>query len=212
MQKTLNYLFDPLCGWCYGAGPAISALAEEGGVTLAMQPTGLFSTGGTRLMDEEFAAYAWANDQRISRLTGQPFSERYREQVLGNRKQLFDSGPATLALSAVALAQPEAELQALKAIQAARYVDGLDVTNPKILREVLEGLDLHAAAAMFGAMAGQLLTRNGARVAAAQEMMRRFGLRGVPALILDDGQRKRPLDANLMFGEPGALRDSLANA
>ena len=21
--KTLTYLFDPLCGWCYGASPAI---------------------------------------------------------------------------------------------------------------------------------------------------------------------------------------------
>lgn len=208
MQKTLHYLFDPLCGWCYGAGPAIAAL-DGSEVALVMQPTGLFVTGGKRFMDEEFAAHAWANDQRIAQLTGQPFSERYREKVLGDRTQHFDSGPATLALMAVVLTQPEGELAALKAIQAARYVEGLDVSSPKVLRQLLEAQGLKAAAEMFGAMPAQLLSGNSARIAAAQEMMRRFGLRGVPALILDDGQRKRPLDANLMFGSPAALRNSL---
>ena len=24
--STLTYLFDPLCGWCYGASPAIQKL------------------------------------------------------------------------------------------------------------------------------------------------------------------------------------------
>ena len=29
MTKSLHYLFDPLCGWCYGAMPALAALATE---------------------------------------------------------------------------------------------------------------------------------------------------------------------------------------
>ena len=51
------------------------------------------------------------------RLTGQPFSEAYRRDVLGDRTRLFDSGPATLALTAVALTAPDREFEALKAIQ-----------------------------------------------------------------------------------------------
>lgn len=37
MDITLHYLFDPLCGWCYGAAPALSALAGEPGI--AVEPT-----------------------------------------------------------------------------------------------------------------------------------------------------------------------------
>jgi len=29
MDTTLYYLFDPLCGWCYGAAPAISGLRDR---------------------------------------------------------------------------------------------------------------------------------------------------------------------------------------
>lgn len=211
-NKTLHYLFDPLCGWCYGAGPAVSTLAESGEVKLAMEPTGLFATGGKRFMDAEFAAYAWANDQRIAQMTGQPFTQRYREHVLGDRTQLFDSGPATLALTAVSLTQPAQELAALKAIQAARYVEGQDVANPKVLRQLLEAQGLKEAAEMFADMPPALLKANSARTTAAQDMMRSYGLRGVPALVLDDGKRRRPLDSNLIFGNPTALRDSLAGA
>ncbi|ATO32710.1 hypothetical protein DZA65_01784 [Dickeya dianthicola] len=92
MSKILHYVFDPLCGWCYGASPTVAALAYHPAFRLELSPSGLFADEGARSMNDEFAAYAWSNDQRIARLTGQPFSERYRQQVLGDRQQAFDSG------------------------------------------------------------------------------------------------------------------------
>lgn len=146
MNKTLVYLYDPLCGWCYGAGGPLPQVLESTCIALRLIPTGLFSGSGARAMDDDFAAYAWSNDQRIERLTGQVFSERYRDQVLADRLQGFDSAPSTLALSAVSLTSPEHEFEALKAIQAARYVDGLDVTRLETLTAVLADLGLDAAA------------------------------------------------------------------
>src|SRR5579859_8028319 len=100
MQKTLHYLFDPLCGWCYGAMPAVSDLIQTTDIAVELLPSGLFSGGGARPMDDDFAAYAWFNDQRIARLTGQRFTEQYHRRVLGDPQRLFDSGPATVALTA----------------------------------------------------------------------------------------------------------------
>jgi len=116
MTKTLSYVFDPLCGWCYGAIETVSVLSGNPAVQLHLMPSGLFSGPGARPMDDAFAAFAWSNDQRIERLTGQAFSERYRDQVLADRRQMFDSGPASIALTAVALTAPERELEALAAL------------------------------------------------------------------------------------------------
>ena len=142
MDKRLHFLFDPLCGWCYGATPAMSELLDVPGVTVALLPTGLFSGERARSMDDAFATSAWSNDRGIERLAGQRFTEQYRHRVLGNRQQRFDSGPATVALTAVSLTDPGRELEALKALQHARYVDGGDVTSPATVAGVLHDLDL----------------------------------------------------------------------
>ena len=89
MTTSITYLFDPLCGWCYGASPVLQQLGQHPGVQLTLAPSGLFAGSG-RTMDAAFAAYAWSNDQRIHKLTGQQFSETYRQQVLGRHGNTFD--------------------------------------------------------------------------------------------------------------------------
>jgi putative protein-disulfide isomerase len=212
MDKTLYYLFDPLCGWCYGASPALSVVLESEGARLALLPTGLFSGEGARAMDDAFAAYAWTNDQRIERLTGQGFSEPYRTRVLGNRQQLFDSGPATLALTAVSLTAPAREFLALKAIQHARYVDGNDVTSLAVLAGVLGSLGFEEAATKLANPDAALLDANRARVGRAQALMREQGARGVPALVVESGGKRRMLDLAASYANPRALIGQLEAA
>jgi putative protein-disulfide isomerase len=65
MTIQVTYLFDPLCGWCYGASSAIHKLGQYTGIQLEMAPTGLFSGGG-RTMDTTFADFTWSNDLRIT--------------------------------------------------------------------------------------------------------------------------------------------------
>jgi putative protein-disulfide isomerase len=207
----ITYLFDPLCGWCYGASPGLDGLAARPDFTVGLAPTGLF-VEGARLMDEGFAAYAWANDQRIARLTGQPFSEDYRRKVLGDRTRLFDSGPATLALTAVARFAPARELEALKAIQRARYVDGRDTTDMSVLSDVLCGLSLRDAAERLAAPDQHLLAAYRRRIEAARAEMRRFGVHGVPALIVGEGEGQRLVKTSALFASTDALVTQLRAA
>ncbi|WP_372055766.1 DsbA family protein [Tistrella mobilis] len=213
----VTWLFDPLCGWCYGAAPAIRHLAGQAGVALDPLPVGLFADGGAFSMNEGFASHAWAADQRIARLSGQPFTEAYRRKVLGALTGRVDSGPATRALTAVRLAAvPEEavaqELAALEAIQRARYVDGRDNADAVVIAGVLEGLGLAAAAARFRAPDASLLAADRARVGAGREAMRRMGVRGVPALILGKGAGMRLVEAGQLFGPVDALVAAIAAA
>lgn len=212
MDTTLYYLFDPLCGWCYGAAPAISGLRDTPGVNIVPLPTGLFSGEGGRPMDDGFAAYAWSNDQRIERLTGQRFSDDYRRLVLDDRQQRFDSGAATLALTAVSLTAPGRELDALAAVQHARYVDGRDVTSVETLSALLGGLGLDEAAARLAQADTDLLNAARARIDQARAWMHSFHARGVPTLIAESGEKRWMLDLARAYAEPGSLARQLRPA
>ncbi|KZT16492.1 protein-disulfide isomerase [Acidovorax sp. GW101-3H11] len=198
---TVTYLFDPLCGWCYAAAPALKFLQAQEGVEVVLAPTGLFAGAGARPMDAQFAAYAWANDQRIQQLTGQPFTQAYRDQILGAEGGRFDSGPATLALTAVAQTAPERELDALHALQHARYVDGRDNTDPAVIAEVLRALGLQQAATLALSPDTALQRANGDRTATAQAMLRAVGARGVPQLVVTgQGGALRLLGGDALLG------------
>lgn len=198
---TVTYLFDPLCGWCYAAAPALNFLQAQEGVEVVLAPTGLFAGAGARPMDAQFAAYAWANDQRIQQLTGQPFTQAYRDQILGAEGGRFDSGPATLALTAVAQTAPERELDALHALQHARYVGGRDNTDPAVIAEVLHALGLQQAATLALAPDTALQRITADRTATAQAMLRAVGARGVPQLVTTgQGGALRLLGGDALLG------------
>ncbi|WP_181707349.1 DsbA family protein [Chthonobacter rhizosphaerae] len=202
---TITYLFDPFCGWCYGAMPALSALSGRPGITVEMAPTGLFSGDGARPIDEGFAAFAWSNDQRIARITGQRFSDAYREKILGERSRRFDSGPASLALTAVSLEAPDRELQILQAFQTARYEDGRDTADPTVLAAVLVEMGLPSVAARIAAPDEALLAAHRDRVAAARAAMRRVRAEGVPTVIAETPSGRRVIPSAVLYGDADGL-------
>ncbi|MGR9350586.1 DsbA family protein [Rhizobium leguminosarum] len=187
-KTHITYLFDPLCGWCYGASPLLAQLAAAPDLTVSLAPTGLFSDSGARAMDEQFAAFAWSNDQRIGSLTGQRFSDVYRSQVLA-KGGMLDSGPF---------------------IQEARYVSDRDVTDMSELQSVLVSVGLDAAASRLASPDSDLLAANRARMASARALTREFAVNGVPGLIVDDGADRTLLKAQDLFSG-GDLLARLSN-
>ncbi len=200
----ITYLFDPLCGWCSGASPALEKLSQIDGVTLNLAPTGLFAGEASRPMDKQFAAYAWQNDQRIARLTGQPFTDAYRENVLGTVGGLFDSAPATLGLVAVGLTEPARELEALKALQRARYQDGRNNSDLTVVAEALKEVGFTEAARRVQSPDEALLAAYRNRISAARADMARFGVEGATG--------RRLLHTSALFGAFDALTAQLRAA
>lgn len=210
-KTTVTYLFDPLCGWCYGASPMIQKLAQQNSIKLELAPTGLFAGVNGRAMDAEFAQYAWSNDLRIGKMTGQPFTEQYRTQVLGRTGSQLDSELATLALTTVSLTEPQRELETLKHIQEARYVHGLDITAMPVVEKLLRDMGLAAAADKLASASTELSPSNDARLQGTQRLMQTFGASGVPALIVTKGDNRRLLRGDALFGSFENLMDLLEN-
>lgn len=210
MSTTITYLFDPLCGWCYGASPAVQRLGKRDDMRLELAPTGLFSGHGARAMDASFAAYAWSNDERIERLTGQPFTETYRTQVLNKRGSRFDSTAATLALTAVALTAPEHELATLERLQQSRYVHGLDTSVMHVAEQLLRDTGLNVAADRLASADAALLAANLERIRKAQALMQTFGAQGVPAVVVNDPRGSRLLRGDALYRNIESLMDAVA--
>ena len=211
MLTTITYLFDPLCGWCYGASPMIQKLSQQSSLRLELAPTGLFAGANGRALNAEFAQYAWSNDLRIGKITGQVFSEQYRSDVLGKSGSRVDSATATLALTAVSVVDPAREPESLKLIQEARYVHGLDITSTAVVEKLLRDVGLAAAADLLASDSAELSQRNDARLQSAQRLMQTFGASGVPALIVTKGDSRRLLRGDALFGSFENLMDLLEN-
>lgn len=111
----------------------------------------------------------------------------------------LDTGPATLALTAVAQTAPDRELGALRAIQRARYVDGRDITDMFMLIDLLVDAGLDAAAVMVANPEPALREADRQRLERARSVMQHFGTNGVPALFRIDGTVLTPVDATSLY-------------
>lgn len=179
-QKVL-FLFDPLCGWCYAVSKGMQKLAEIADVE--MIPTGLFSHDKT--MSPEWADHAWENDQRIAQLTGSPFSEAYRQNILMQPTN-FNSFALVQALTAVKITEPSCELEALRAFQKARYVAGLDTAKLEVLAQVLQEMGCTQEVEILQDFATEQQAKQ--RIAEGAEITRQFGVSGVPFVVAETEQ------------------------
>jgi putative protein-disulfide isomerase len=206
----LIYLYDPMCGWCYGAMPAIHGLADLGECIVEPLPSGLFAGDAGKRIDAAMARHIEDADARIAAMSGQRFSDVYRRKVLGNPDMPFDSGPATQALTAVSLWNVMRELDALHALQRERFVAGRDITRPDVIAQALAaslGDDASVWAARLANPALPLATDK--RVARARRVMKSIGVQGVPALVWPSEQGLRLLPGQWLFNQK-SLAEQLA--
>ncbi|MBI3285440.1 MAG: DsbA family protein [Burkholderiales bacterium] len=215
----LQYFFDPLCGWCYASAPALAGLAAAYPDALELMPSGLFSEHGARAMSPEWVAHAWGNDQRIARLTGQHYSEAYHRDVLQGEDVRFDSGPANRALTAIRMLAPRLETHFLHEMQRQRYVEGLDTALPSVLGNIAaatgaeSGIPLDAGQFSHRLMHDVLLEQATIeRIAVTQRLMQRYGVAGIPQLLVRTGNSEQILHGAVLYRGEQALLAAVERA
>jgi len=123
-QTTLHYVYDPLCGWCYGAAPLLQAAATIVGLKIELHAGGLWLGSRRQPMGEALRDYVRPHDQRIEALTGQHFGERYFNELLLREGRLLDSEQPIRAVLAVTALGGDG-LAMLHRIQQSHYRDGI---------------------------------------------------------------------------------------
>ena len=95
---TLHYIYDPLCGWCYGAAPLVKAAREV--VNLRAHGGGMMAGARRQPVTLQLRDFVKPHDLHIAQLSGQPFGEGYRDGLLRDTDAVFDSEPPTAAMLA----------------------------------------------------------------------------------------------------------------
>lgn len=148
-EKQFVYFADPMCSWCYGFSPVITALAErfEGRIGLKLVMGGL-RAGNTRAMrpqDKDYIRGAWT---RVGEASGQPFDFSFFER----EGFVYDTEPACRAVVTMRRLAPDKALGFMSAIQRAFYARNQDVTQVDVLTELAKteaGLDRAKFATVF---------------------------------------------------------------
>lgn len=198
----LMFLYDPLCGWCYGSMPAVHSLADIDNCIVEPLPSGLFAGDPDKRIDAEFARHIEQADARIAAMSGQRFTDLYRRKVLGDPDMPFDSGPATEALTAVSRWNVRRELDALHAIQRERFIAGRDITDRDVIaRALAAALGDDEATWKKRITDPQLTSLTKARMQRARQVMQAVGVQGVPALIWPSKAGVRLLPGHWLFND-----------
>jgi putative protein-disulfide isomerase len=181
MNAVLHYIYDPLCGWCYGAEPLVSAARSVDGLALRMHAGGLWPQP-TRL-PEHTRRYIQQADARIGQMSGQPYGEPYLNGLLLDPELVLESRPVIAAVLAAQALDAAKALPMLRAIQHAHYERGEHVVREDTLKRLAEEIGLDVAAFTQALKTVPV----DAHIAQSQELMNNVGAQGFPTFVLQIG-------------------------
>ncbi|WP_373355582.1 DsbA family protein [Pseudoroseicyclus sp. CXY001] len=212
-MTELTYFFDPLCGWCYAAAPALQRIAETSGDRLRLMPTGLFVEPRPVAA---IADHAQRNDTHIQKLTGQPFTQAYHQGVMRAAGGVFSSGALTRAVVALGRIDPRLEPPFLHDAQTARYVGGQDTSRADVVAAIAgevaraAGYDLSDAALRDQIEADPTIdAETDRRITESRKAMTTLGIQGIPQLVVTNESGARVIDSQILYAGGDAVLAAL---
>ena len=202
---VLHYIYDPLCGWCYGAKPLVEAAQLV--LPVNAHAGGMMSGANRQGVSPQLRNYVMPHDRRIAEYTGQPFGEAYFDGLLRDHTAVFDSTPPIAAVLA-AEAIDGRGLEVLGRLQAAHYVEGRRIADESVLLELAS--DLGYVEEIFQPALKSVDTEQ--HIKASRALLAQLGGQGFPTLALEHDGHYTLIDISPWLGKPQAFADWLSQA
>ncbi len=176
----LWYFADPMCSWCWGFAPVISAIREQyrDRLRVALMLGGL-RPGTKEPVTPEFREELLHHWHDVQARSGQPF---LFDGALPPGF-VYDTEPPSRAVVTLGEIKPESTFAYFKAIQGAFYAEQQDVTQNDVLADLAEGQgvarDDFLVRFESPEMAGKTLKHF--------QTSRQIGVRGFPTVLLQNG-------------------------
>jgi len=124
-KPTIFYIYDPLCGWCYGFSPVIKQFHEQHRENYNFQVlSGGMVTGSRVGPVSQVASYIKDAYKQVEEKTGVKFGQGFLEDLM-ETNEIFTSLPGAQAMALMRSQMPEKQIQFAGRIQEAIYDEGL---------------------------------------------------------------------------------------
>ena len=178
---TLYYIYDALCGWCYGFGPVIEKLPENYSERIGFQVlSGGMITGSRVGPITNMAAYIKQASPRVTEMTGVSFGEAYLNELLADPTYISNSTPPAIALCILKEAQPDKQVAFAHEMQKLMFREGKNLNEPSAYFLLAEqaGITVDNFTQKFTDPAYL------AKAQAEFAMVQQWGIQGFPAVVL----------------------------
>lgn len=185
MNTQILYLFDPLCGWCYGFSDTFLAFyhQHQSDFEFVAVPGGMF-TGDRVAPYHSMKDFISGSYKRIEEMTGVSFGEKYiSELVLSDT--MLDSEPPSRAIITFRSFQFDQGVAFAHALQKAHFLEGKNYNDKDLYQELAGQFGLDGTAFMMryhDERIGQNLQQEFAWV-------RESGVQGYPTVVLRAGSK-----------------------
>ncbi len=144
INPKLIYVYDPLCGWCYGFYPVMEKIQKRfaSQLTIEVKPGGLAVGDRAKPIGE---GYAYINDElkQAEKITGVKFGRNFR-LLAEEGSYMYDSEPPCRAQLTMNQLSPTDSLAFAGVLQNAFFRDGLNLNQAETYVSLLKEFDLDA--------------------------------------------------------------------
>jgi len=181
----LIYIYDAICGWCYGFTPVIQQLQAQSGPEMELE----ILSGGMMLSAnhrQASAMYTYIQDahKKVEATTGIKFGTAFLDEYL-QTDDIMDSEKPGVALTVFKQYQPEQAINFAHDMQLALNYWGKSLNNDDTYSALLEKYNIPVAEFL------KKMQEDENKYATQQEfnIVQQWGITGFPAAILDNGEQ-----------------------
>lgn len=173
---ALVYVGDPMCSWCWGFAPVLERLDARFDFPVEVVAGGLRPGEAAEELDDRMRRFLLHHWTEIEERTGQPFNMT----ALDRQDWRYDTMTADTAVVAMRNLNPDRTLGFFNRLQRAFYAEAVDVTNPAVYVDLVEGFDVDGDE-FFALLTSEEMARETWGDFAASQ---RLGVTGFPTLFL----------------------------
>lgn len=180
MLPKIIYIYDPLCGWCYGFSPVIRKIQEEYKSRMDFE----IISGGMVVGDRvgpvgAFADYILKALPRLEELTGVTFGEPYLSQ-LRDKSLFLSSLKPCIALEVFKSFNEKDAIAFASSMQKAHYIDGKSLEEESVYIDLIKPFNIDSTEFL------KRLNSDEFRMETSNQfkMIQEWGITGFPAVIL----------------------------
>jgi putative protein-disulfide isomerase len=185
-KPKLIYIYDAICGWCYGFSPVMQQIAQDYPYQFEYEVLSGGLIQGDRVGPiEKMAPYIKSAYKDVEARTGVVFGDKFVHGTLEKGTMILDSLPAAIALCIVKELKPQLQLKFSHLLHQAIYSDGVEPTVPRAFTPyaALVGIDRDTfEQKMSDSAYADIAYQEFADVGA-------FGVSGYPALLLEKDEK-----------------------